>query len=115
MPTWSAFLAQHPNPHVVIGWTRNVNRWREISLNRWISYLHPTGQFAWKRDIDPTHSRYLLVAAFANQTDAQRFALHCRARNVPPGSGYQTQSEYALSTSLLRKLNSKKGPRIEMQ
>ena len=114
MPTWNSFLVKHPNSHLVIGWTRNPKRWRETSLSGPIAARRPVGRFAWKRDIDQNQSRYLLLAAFENESDARDFADLCGAKKVSRFSGYETQCEFALSAPLLRKLNARVSPKAEV-
>jgi hypothetical protein len=61
--------------------------------------------------IGQNQSRYLLLAAFENESDTQDFTDLCCAKKVSRFSGYWAQCEFALSALLLRKLNSRVRPK----
>jgi hypothetical protein len=62
--TRSDLLHRHPQPHLVVGWTRNVNRWRDEGFFDLIGAQRPAGRYSVKRDFDEKRGQYLVLAAF---------------------------------------------------
>ena len=88
---WSALLRQHPKPHLVVGWTRNVNRWRDEAFFDLIGVRRPDGRYSVKRDFDEKRGQYLLVAAFEQESDARDLAEATGAEVIARYPGYASQ------------------------
>ena len=82
---WSDLFQRHPEPHLVVGWTRNVNRWRDEGFFDLIGVQQPAGRYAVKRDFDEKRGQYLLLAAFERESDA---------RDLADAAGAETTKRY---------------------
>jgi hypothetical protein len=89
--TWSDLLHRHPQPHLVVGWTRNVNRWRDEGFFDLIDAQRPAGRYSVKRDFDEKRGQYLVLAAFEREGDARKLAEAIGAETVARYRGYASQ------------------------
>jgi hypothetical protein len=88
---WSDLLDRHPEPHLVVGWTRNVNRWRDEAFFDLISAQRPAGRYSVKRDFDEKRGQYLVLAAFRYESDARELAEAIGAGPIARYPGYASQ------------------------
>ena len=72
MTRWAKFLERHPHPHLVVGGTQSVVRWRDNEFLQLIETQRPSGRFAFKRDFDQERARYLVLVAFENEAERNR-------------------------------------------
>ena len=91
LQAWSDLLDRHPKPHLVVGWTRNVNRSRDEGFFDLIGTQRPAGRYSVKRDFDEKRGQYLLLAAFERESDAREFADAVGAETVVRYRGYTSQ------------------------
>ena len=77
--------------HLVVGWTRNVNRWRDEAFFDLIGTQRPAGRYSVKRDLDEKRGQYLLLAAFGQESDAREFAEAIGAETIARYPGYASQ------------------------
>jgi hypothetical protein len=89
LQAWSVLLRRHPEPHLVVGWTRNVNRWRDEGFFDLIG--SPAGRYSVKRDLDEKRGQYLLLAAFGQESDARELAEAIGAETIGRYPGYASQ------------------------
>jgi hypothetical protein len=102
--TWDTFLEQHARPHLVVGWTRNVNRWRDESFFQLIAAQNPSGRYASKRGFDLDRGRYLVLAAFEDESDAKRLSDALGAEKVDRLAGFASQRGFKYSSKLAKTL-----------
>jgi hypothetical protein len=88
---WSNLLRRHPEPHLVVGWTRNVNRWRDERFFDLIGTQHLAGRYSVKRDFDENRGQYLVLAAFEEVRDARELAEAVGAGTIARYPGYASQ------------------------
>jgi hypothetical protein len=91
LQAWSVLLRRHPEPHLVVGWTRNVNRWRDEGFFDLIGTQRPAGRYSVKRDLDEKRGQYLLLAAFGQESDARELAQAIGAETIRRYPGYASQ------------------------
>jgi hypothetical protein len=91
LQAWSDLLHRHREPHLVVGWTRNVNRWRDEAFFDLIGRQRPAGRYSVKRDLDEKRGQYLLLAAFGQESDAREFAETIGAETIARYPGYASQ------------------------
>jgi len=101
---WTSFLERHPHPHLVVGWTRSVVRWRDDAFLQLIAAQQPVGRYLFKRDFDEGRSRYLVLVAFEKETDANKLADFLEAETIAYYSGYASQRGFALRADLMKKV-----------
>lgn len=104
MQTWMKFLNQHPKPHLVVGWTRNIQSWRDDAFFELVDAQRPFGKYSSKRDIDPDRGRYLVLAAFEREQDARKLARLLDARTIKKYPGYASQSGFKYGGKLAKSL-----------
>jgi len=91
---WSDLLSRHPEPHLVVGWTCNVNRWRDEGFFDLIDARQPVGRYAVKRDFDEKRSQYLVLAAFEHESDARDLTDAADTETTRRYPGYASQREF---------------------
>jgi len=104
--TWSQLLKKSPKPHVVIGWTRNVNRWRDEGFFDLVGIRRLAGHYSVKRDFDARRGKYLLLAAFEQENDARELAKAIGAETSERHTGYASQRYFKYSSKLRLALKS---------
>jgi hypothetical protein len=91
LETWWDLLHRHPQPHLVVAWTRNVNRWRDDGFFELIGAQRPAGRCSAKRDFDEKRGQYLLLAVFERESDARNFADAVGAETIARYPSYASQ------------------------
>ena len=99
---WARFLEKHPRPHLVVGATRRLVKWRDNVLLRLIAAHPPSGQFAFRRDFDQQRACYLVLMAFEDEIDALKFSQLVRAeKKVDEDPGYASKHEFDFDSANL--------------
>jgi hypothetical protein len=106
MQTFDTFLQKHPHSHLVVGWTRNVNRWRDDTFFQLVEAQKPAGRHAAKRDFDIDRGQYLVFAAFEHERDARKLAEALGAEKVDRFAGYGSQRGFKYASKLTKTLKS---------
>ena len=104
MTRWAKFLERHPHPHLVVGGTQSVVRWRDNALLQLIETQGPSGRFAFKRDFDQERARYLVLVAFENEADAIELSEILGAEKADEDSRYASKREFDFDSVFTRKL-----------
>ena len=102
VPRWAKFLERHPRPHLVVGVTRRVVKWRDNAFLRLIEAQPPSGQFAFRRDFDQHRACYLVFVAFEEEIDALKFSQLVGAeKNADEDPGYASKREFDFDSANL--------------
>lgn len=105
MQTWVKFIEEHPRPHLVIGWTRSVSRWRNDAFLQLNTAQQPSGKFSFKRDFDQDRAQYLVLIGFEEEADATRLGQSLGAEIVDRCVGYASQRAFEFGPDLVKKLS----------
>jgi hypothetical protein len=100
---WTKFFREHPRPHLVVGSTRSVVRWRDDTLLQLVLDQRPSGQFSFRRDLDQDRSQYLVLVAYETETDAERLARSVGAAPLEAHSGFASTRRFDLSPAVVKK------------
>jgi hypothetical protein len=101
---WSDLLDRQPEPHLVVGWTRNVNRWRDEGFFDLVGAQRPVGRYSVKRDFDEKRGQYLLLATFEKGSDARKLAEAIGAETVARYRGYASQRGFKYHSKFAKNL-----------
>jgi hypothetical protein len=105
MQTWVKFLEEHPHPHLMIGWTGSIARWRNASFLQLITAQQPSGKFSIKRDFDQDRAQYLVLIGFEKEADATTLGQSLGAESAERYAGYASQRVFEVDPALPKKTN----------
>lgn len=104
LQSWTDLLSRHYEPHLVVGWTRNVNRWRDESFFDLVAACDPAGHYAFRRDLDEARGQFLVLAVFENERAALEVAEAIGAEAQTRYPGYASQFGFKYGGKLTRTL-----------
>ena len=99
---WVEFVEGNQQRHLVAGSTDSVARWREKGLRHLVHALAPSGQFAFKRDLDGARALYLVLVAFEHEGDAEALAHVVGANPVADYSGFASLRAFTIEAKKVR-------------